>query len=97
MKIRLHMSPWSDQIEMAVFVQEGNGKTFLAAPLTLNQFPENSIIGQPTMSFDAIAAQDLMDQLWQCGIRPSEGSGSAGQLAAVQKHLEDMRTLVFKP
>jgi hypothetical protein len=37
-----------------------------------------------------------MDQLWQCGLRPSEGTGSAGSLAATQRHLEDMRALVFQ-
>jgi len=41
-------------------------------------------------------AQELMDSLWQCGIRPSEGSGSAGSLAATQGHLLDMRKLVSK-
>ncbi len=41
-------------------------------------------------------AQQFMDELWRVGFRPSEGTGSAGSLAATQKHLEDMRTLVFK-
>ena len=41
------------------------------------------------------AAQKLMDDLWDCGLRPSEGTGSAGQLAAVQKHLKDLRTILF--
>ena len=41
-------------------------------------------------------AQALMDRLWDCGLRPSEGTGSAGSLEATRKHLEDMRTLVFK-
>jgi hypothetical protein len=40
-------------------------------------------------------AQGLMDRLWTCGIRPTEAAGSAGQLAAVQAHLEDMRKLAF--
>lgn len=40
-------------------------------------------------------AQALMDDLWACGIRPSEGTGSAGALKATQYHLEDMRRLVF--
>lgn len=50
----------------------------------------------PTVSLEPQAAQKLMDDLWDCGIRPSEGTGSAGQLAAVQKHLEDFRTIAFK-
>ena len=38
-------------------------------------------------------AQALMDGLWRIGIRPTE-HGSAGQLAAVEKHLNDMRAIV---
>ena len=40
-------------------------------------------------------AQQLMDELWNCGIRPTEGAGSAGAMAAVQAHLKDLQTLVF--
>ena len=41
-------------------------------------------------------AQQMMDALWNVGIRPTEGVGSAGSLAATIRHLEDMRALVFK-
>lgn len=41
-------------------------------------------------------AQQLMDLLYEAGIRPTTAAGSAGQLAATQAHLEDMRQLVFK-
>jgi hypothetical protein len=50
----------------------------------------------PTFTLDLDTAQQLMDELWQVGLRPSEGTGSAGSLAATQKHLEDMRKLVFE-
>lgn len=50
----------------------------------------------PLMSLSTDEAQQFMDELWRAGIRPTEGAGSVGQLAAVQRHLEDMRTLVFK-
>lgn len=40
------------------------------------------------------ATQKLMDDLWDAGFRPSEGTGSAGCLAATQKHLTDMRKIV---
>jgi len=40
-------------------------------------------------------AQSMMDNLWELGFRPTEGKGSAGSLAATERHLEDMRTLVF--
>lgn len=41
-------------------------------------------------------AQGLMDDLWKCGIRPTEGAGTAGSMAAAQKHLADMRAIVSK-
>ncbi len=49
----------------------------------------------PTTRFSKDAAQELMDALWRCGCRPTEAAGSAGQLSAVQAHLNDMRALVF--
>ena len=36
-------------------------------------------------------AQSLMDQLWNCGFRPTEGAGSAGALLATQEHVKDLR------
>ena len=49
----------------------------------------------PTFELDNTTAQELMDGLWHCGLRPSEGTGSAGAMAATQKHLEDMRKIAF--
>ena len=49
-------------------------------------------------------AQELMDSLWQCGVRPVQGSGSAGSLAATEAHLATAKeylnrtmTLIEKP
>ena len=41
------------------------------------------------------AGQILMDDLWAAGIRPTEGTGSAGSLLATEKHLSDMRIIAF--
>lgn len=51
---------------------------------------------EPSLSLEVEEAQQLMDQLYACGITPSKERGSAGQLDAVKYHLEDMRKLVFK-
>lgn len=40
-------------------------------------------------------AQQLCDALWCAGVRPTNGEGSTGQLAATQSHLADMKKLVF--
>jgi hypothetical protein len=53
-------------------------------------------IRPPLLTLSRDEGQELMDELWNVGLRPSEGSGSAGSLAATERHLADMRTLVFK-
>jgi len=40
-------------------------------------------------------AQALMNQLWSCGLRPTEAKAGAGCLVATQHHLDDMRKIVF--
>lgn len=35
-------------------------------------------------------SQSLMDQLWDCGFRPTEGTGSAGAMSAAQNHLKEL-------
>lgn len=52
--------------------------------------------GTPDIELDETAAEKLMDGLWDSGIRPTQGSGSAGSFEAQRRHLEDMRQLVFK-
>lgn len=53
-----------------------------------------------SFSLDKKGAQNLMDELWLSGVRPTgEDSKSSkelvAELKAQTKHLEDMRTLVF--
>lgn len=50
---------------------------------------------QPAFKLFQEDAQRFMDELWDCGLRPTAGAGSAGQLSSTLKHLEDMRALVF--
>lgn len=49
----------------------------------------------PVAAFHRDEAQDLMDQLWSIGFRPERGEMSVGQIAATEKHLTDMRAIVF--
>ena len=72
----------------------GMGST-LAAPVQMVKREEGTRV-EPMMILEIQQAQQLMDELWQCGLRPTEGTGSAGSLAATERHLEDLRKLVFK-
>ena len=50
----------------------------------------------PTLYLATEKAQELMDSLWSCGIRPTEGNGSAGAMRAAERHIEDLRKVAFK-
>lgn len=75
---------------------QSNGKKAIATNITFQTLEDNQLIEAPLLSLSQQEAQDLADQLYAVGIRPSQAAGSAGQLDAVKYHLEDMRTLVLK-
>lgn len=66
-----------------------------AQPLVMKRIEDGAYV-DPTVRIGRDEAQFLIDQLWDAGLRPSEGSGSAGAMLATQKHLKDMRTIVAK-
>lgn len=94
-KILARQAPWSDRIELLATMTNEQG-VWCGRQIEFTAYDAPAEIPYPTITLTKQEAQILIDQLWDCGLRPSEGSGSAGQLAAVQRHLEDMRTLVFE-
>ncbi len=66
-----------------------------AQPLTLEDAEPGDRLPL-VASLDWTTAQILMDTLYACGVRPTEAAGSAGQRAAMEKHLNDMRAIVAK-
>lgn len=86
---------WNNSIELYLRSSEdGRTMSFGASVVmeTSQEYTEHS----PLITLRQNEAQQLMDSLWDCGLRPSEGSGSAGQMAATQRHLEDFRKIAFK-
>lgn len=72
-------------------------RTLFVEPLQIKvREDDHCIREEPTFSLEMEQAQTLMDDLWNCGIRPTEGAGSAGAMRATERHLEDMRKLVFE-
>lgn len=85
---------WNDGI--SIYMRQrtvGLGDSF-ASPVTMKR-REPGDMAQPMLSLGIQQAQQLMDELWQCGLRPSEGTGSAGSLAATERHLKDMQAVAM--
>ena len=95
MEVRCQREPWQDGIQVVVIERHPTGRAMVGESLTLREIPEGGHIGEPTMSLKNDEAQMLMDELWRCGLRPTEGSGSAGSLAATERHLNDMRAIAL--
>lgn len=100
-EIKAYREPWlcgTVAIRIAQITNNDGVRTVaLAKPLILavKTREELYVDHEPTMRIQPEEAQQFMDELWSVGIRPTEGAGSVGQMAATEKHLEDMRTLVF--
>ncbi len=95
----LRRSAWSRYIDFYMKNRTDDGIVSVARNITFNTLNkeevEDGILGIPFMSLPIEAAQSLMDQLWGAGLRPSEGSGSAGSLAATERHLADIKTIAW--
>ena len=92
---------YDDTVEIGILTGRGDDKKYVHS---LNFVPlgkDGSF--KPCCTLDAKHAQHLIDALWNCGLRPTEGTGSAGAMAATQKHLVateshlgDMRKMAFE-
>lgn len=92
--IRCNTTEWRSGVEIRARANNGGGYAYME-PVVFSDGAEGDYL-PPAMVIDMDSAQRLMDELWGCGLRPTDGSGSAGAMAATQKHLEDMRSLVFE-
>lgn len=94
MRITADRHPWSLHVELRAGVQGSDGKFQILQPVAYAEIPEGQQ-ADPFLKLSPADAQQLLDELWRCGIRPSQEQGSTGQSAAMQKHLDDMRTIAF--
>lgn len=95
-EIRASAAPWWRAVLLSIrkassptFVLDLNGPGELWKPV------EDGAEIPVTCTIPNNFAQTLMDDLWNCGFRPTEGAGSAGAMAAVKEHLKDLKTLLW--
>lgn len=96
--IRAQSAPWNRAIELLIYSR--NDSNGLIIPGKLKDgvaLKDRDIQGmeiEPTISIPRDSAQTLLDDLWNCGLRPTDGVDSPGELRATKYHLEDMRKLL---
>jgi hypothetical protein len=89
------VQPWDDNVDVVVRTKHEDGRRFVALPVVMKEMHPDDVVLEPTLRMNPTEAQRLMDELWKCGLRPSEGKGSAGSLAATERHLKDMQTIAL--
>lgn len=98
MEIRAQKQPiyLGEGIELYMFTRGQDRKvTGVVTDFVVTTY-EQGFEARPTATINIQEAQILMDSLWESGVRPAEGTGSAGSMLATQKHLNDMRAIVQK-
>ncbi len=91
-EIQAQRARWNTGIELLLIERAGD-KVSVGSQVVMTTLAEGEGIVEPTVLLTNDAAQFLIDELWRCGLRPTEGTGSAGSLEAVERHLRDMRAV----
>jgi hypothetical protein len=97
LEVRAQSAPWYRGIEVLIGgVSADRQRRYIVVDPDYEEIDViNPVQVDASLSISLEAAQTLMDDLWACGVRPTEGKGSAGALKATEKHLEDMRKITF--
>jgi hypothetical protein len=93
--LRARVEDYGSRIGIAYFEHAVAGNPAAATTLVIKPIGEDDPIA-PFLYIDKTMGQQLMDDLWAIGLRPSEGAGTAGAMAATQRHLDDARKLLFQ-
>lgn len=71
-------------------IRSGDGRAYMT-DITFTKMQEGVTVPDASMfRLDDEQAQALMDDLWTCGVRPTDGAGSAGAMAQAQEHIGNL-------
>jgi hypothetical protein len=91
--VRAFRDVWSEHVEFALVHRACGRPVEVCTELKFTPVNEGERL-TPTFKLAEMEAQELMDMLWACGLRPTQSGESVGQLEAVERHLADFRQLL---
>ena len=89
-----HQDPFRFGVSLHARIDRPGLNNGIAGPLMFTEHKVGEFC-EPVVTLNEDQSQHLIDALWDCGLRPSEGSGTAGALAATERNLNDMRKVAF--
>lgn len=82
-------------VNVHMAVEHDMERRSVAEPVVFREVTDGAVESAPPMlQIRPEQAQNLMDELWTVGFRPTQGQQSEGQMGATTNHLNDMRALV---
>ncbi len=90
LEARAERSYWTDTINIYLRARSGNRKLVVTDLVLTELDPDEPVELQP-LKFEKETAQRFMDELWNCGLRPSEGTGSAGAMRQAEDHIVTLK------
>ena len=94
-RLKFHVYRSPQWLGYAVYMKT-NGGIVTNLSITVDNSEPDGLYQSPPLVLAEEDAQNLLQELWNAGIRPNNGEGTTAQVAALKSHLEDMRSLVFK-
>lgn len=95
-RIFLERVNFGSAVNMHMAVEADNGTWDVAQPVVFTASDIGAELHRPMLKLRPNQAQQLMDELWTVGFRPTQGQQSEGQMGATTRHLNDMRAMVAK-
>ena len=94
--IRTERRLFMDEVAIYIFERIAPDKIAMISNIEMTTIETGQMKPESPLQISYDTAQELMDSLWDCGLRPSEGAGSAGSLKATENHLKDMQNLSWR-
>lgn len=82
-------------VDLLAMVESHGSQFVIRAALEQVEHEDGAYIAEPTLRFSFDEAQQIMNELWRIGLRPKNGNGAVAHTEALQRHLNDMRTIAF--
>lgn len=91
------LANFGQSVEIVLYYYNEKNDMLLLTTEGIKMLPAGSSIEHlESVYLEREQAQGLMDSLWTCGLRPSEGTGSAGAMSATQEHIKDLQNVYKK-
>lgn len=89
LRVRVSKDEFGEWVQLR-FYKRGQDKLEIVSDVVWELIDDTIYPGPTPFQLTGVDAQSLMDQLWDTGIRPTEGKGSAGSLAATEHERETL-------